>query len=159
MEPRFEERGPFQVLGVEDDAYKIEEVDPGFNDLWLNRFESRIDDVEPYSIDGSFYGVWSGFTETDILKGKCLAGMAVRADAKTLEGWVIKDVPAAKYAVFETTLRDIGDVTEYALKQWLPGSDYELDTPKPRFDFMPPDTTTQESPVSVWIPVRKKVRR
>jgi len=33
MEPRFEERGPFRILGVEDDAYKIEEVDPGFNDL------------------------------------------------------------------------------------------------------------------------------
>ena len=156
MEPRFEEKGLFRVLGVEDDAYKIEEVDPGFNDLWLNRFESRWDEVEPYSIDGACYGVWYGFTETDILKGTCLAGMAVGDDAKTPEGWVIRDIPASNYAVFETTLRDIGDTTEYALRQWLPRSDYELDTPKPRLDLMPPDTLTQESPVSVWIPVRKK---
>jgi len=156
MEPRFEERGLFQVLGVQDDAYKIEEVDPGFYDLWMNRFMSRHDDVQPYSIDGAYYAVWYGYTETDFLKGKHLAGMAVRGDAETPDGWVIRDVPAAKYAVFETTLRDIGDATEYAQRQWLPGSDYELDTPKPRFDLMPPDTTTQESPVSVWIPVRKK---
>ena len=156
MEPRFEERDSFRVLGVEDDAYKIEEVDPGFNDLWLNRFESRINDVEPYSIDGSFYGVWSGFTEIDILKGTCLAGMAVRDDVRIPGGWVIRDIPAAKYAVFDTTLRDIGEATEYALREWLPGSGYELDTPKPRFDLMPSDTLAPESPVSVWIPVREK---
>jgi hypothetical protein len=60
MEPRFVERGSFRVLGVEDDAYKIEEIDPDFNDLWLNWFESRWDDGEPYSIDGACYGVWSG---------------------------------------------------------------------------------------------------
>ena len=27
---------------------------------------------------------------------------------------------------------------------------------EPRFDYMPPDTLTPKSPVSVWIPVRKK---
>ena len=112
--------------------------------------------MQPYSIDGAYYAVWFGYTETDFLKGKHLAGMAVRDDAKIPKGWVIRDVPAAKYAVFETTLRDVGDATEYAQRQWLPGSDYELDTPRPRFDFMPPDTTSQESPVSVWIPVRYK---
>ena len=156
MGPRFEERGPFQVLGVEDDAYKIEEVDPSFNDLWLNRFESQWNDVEPYSIDGACYGVWFGFTESNILRGTRLAGMAVRDGARIPEGWIIREITAANYAVFETTLRYTGDVTVYALSQWLSESDYELDTPKSRFDLMPPDTLTQESPVSVWIPVRKK---
>ena len=157
MEPRFEERGPFRFLGVEDDAYKIDEVDPGFNDLWMDRFMSRHDDVQPYSIDGAYYAVWFVTPGIDISKGKHLAGMAVRDDATPPEGWVIREVPAAEYAVFETTLRDVGDATEYALEQWLPNSDdYVEDTPKPRFDLMPPDTTGQESPVSVWIPVRRK---
>lgn len=95
MESRFEERDSFRVLGVEDDAYKIDEIDPGFNDLWMNRFESRWNDVEPYSTDGICYGVWSGFTETNILTGTCLAGMAVRDDAMVPEGWVIREIPAA----------------------------------------------------------------
>lgn len=120
---------------------------------------SRHDDVQPYNIDGAYYAVWFGCTETDFLRGKYLAGIAVRGDAKTPPGWVIRDIRAAKCALFETTLRDIGDATDYAQNQWLPGSDYELDTPKPRFDLTPPDTATQESPVSVWIPVRKRPRR
>jgi predicted transcriptional regulator YdeE len=43
--------------------------------------------------------------------------MAVRDGAKAPDGWVIRDVPAAEYTVFETTLRDVGDATEYALSQ------------------------------------------
>jgi predicted transcriptional regulator YdeE len=158
MEPKFETRGAFRVLGVEDDAYKIEKVDPGFNDLWMNKFMSQHDIVQPHSTDGAYYAVWFGTTETDISKGKHLAGMAVRDDATVPDGWVIRDVPTAEYAVFETTLRDVGNATEHALSRWLPNSEYELDAPKPRFDLMPPDTTGQESPVSVWIPVRKNVR-
>lgn len=156
MGPRFETRGAFRVLGIEDDACKIEKVDPGFHDLWMNRYMSKHDVVKSYSTDGAHYAVWFGTTRTDIGRGKYLAGMAVRNDATVPDGWIIRDVPAARYAVFETTLRDVGNATEYALHRWLPLSEYELDTPKPRFDLMPPDTTGQKSPVSVWIPVRRK---
>ena len=156
MRPRFETRGVVRVLGVEEDAFKIDQVDPGFQDLWMNRFMAQHDTVQPYSTDGAYYAVWFGTTETDISKGKHLAGMAVRDDAMAPDGWVIREVPAAEYAVFETTLRDVGDATEQALRGWLPNSEYEMDTPKPRFDLMPPNTTGQESPVSVWIPVRKR---
>lgn len=156
MEPRFERRDAFRVLGVEDDAYKIEGVDPGFHDLWMNRFMSRHDDVRPHSTDGAYYAVWFGTTETDLSQGTHLAGMAVQGDPPVPDGWVIRDVPAAEYAVFDSTLGDVGDATEDALTRWLPGSEYELDGPKPRFDLMPPETTGQDSPVSVWIPVRRK---
>jgi predicted transcriptional regulator YdeE len=156
MDPRFETRGAFRVLGVEDDAYKIEKVDPGFHDLWMNKYMSKHDTVKSYSTDGAHYAVWSGTTQTDIGKGRYLAGMAVRNDATVPDGWIIREVPAARYAVFGTTLRDVGDATEHALNRWLPQSEYELDIPKPRFDLMPPDTTGHGSPVSVWIPVRKR---
>jgi predicted transcriptional regulator YdeE len=156
MEPRFETRGAFTVLGVEEDALKIEEVDPGFQDLWMNRFMSRHGEVHPYSTDGAYYAVWFGTRGTDISVGKYLAGMAVGADAKVPESWVRREVPAAAYAVFETTLRDVGDATDYALRQWLPNPGWELDAAKPRFDLMPPDVQGPESPVSVWIPVRRK---
>jgi predicted transcriptional regulator YdeE len=82
--------------------------------------------------------------------------MAVGIEARSPIGWVIREVPAAQYAVFETTLADVGDATEYALDEWLPDSNYKYDGVKPRFDLMPPDTTGQESPVSVWIPVRRR---
>ncbi|UCH43591.1 MAG: GyrI-like domain-containing protein [Dehalococcoidales bacterium] len=157
MEPRLEKRDSFRVLGVEDDAYKIDEVDPGFSDLWMNRFMSRHDhDVQPYSIDGAYYAVWFDTTGIDISKGSYLAGMAVRDGTKVPDGWVSREVLEAEYAVFETTLRDVGDATEYALDQWSPWPDYELDDMKPRFDLMPPDTTGPWTPVTVWIPVKRK---
>jgi predicted transcriptional regulator YdeE len=152
---RFEKREAFRVLGVEDDAKNMEEVDPGFHNLWMNRFMSRHDEVRPHSPDGAYYAVWFG-TEDDLSQGTYLAGMAVENCPPAPEGWVIKDVPAAEYAVFESTLRDVGDATYYGLNEWLPKSGCERDFPKPRFDLMPPGTTGQDSPVSVWIPVRQK---
>jgi len=155
-EPRFEKRDAFRVLGVEDEAKNMEEVDPGFHDLWMNRFMSRHDEVQPHSIDGACYAVWFGTNEIDLSQGTHLAGMSIAGKPPVPDGWVLRDVPAAEYAVFETTLRDVGDATEYGLSQWLPKSDYERDFPKPRFDLMPSDTTGQDSPVSVWIPMRRK---
>jgi predicted transcriptional regulator YdeE len=155
-EPRFEKRGAFRVLGVEDAAGNIEEVDPGFNELWMNRFMSRHDEIQPHSVDGAYYGVWFGTNGIDLTQGTYLAGMAVLGNPLLPDGWVIKTIPEAEYAVFESTLRDIGDATEYGLGRWMPNSDYERDFPKPRFDLMPPNTADQESRVSVWIPVRRK---
>lgn len=154
--PRFEKRQAFQVLGVEDDAKNMEDVDPGFQDLWMNRFMSRHDEVQPHSIDGYYYAVWFGTNETDLSQGTHLAGMAISGNPPAPDGWVIRVVPAAEYAVFDSTLRDVGNATSYALTQWLPVSEYERDLTKPRFDSMPPDTIGQDSPVSVWIPVRRK---
>ena len=156
MGPRFERRGSFRVMGVEDDASQIEGVDPAFHDLWMNRYMACHALVQPLSTDGAHYGVWFGTRGTDISRGTYLAGMSVDGAPPMPHGWVTRDVPAAEYAVFETTLADVGDATEYALTQWLPESEYELDPLKPRFDLMPPETTGQESPMSVWTPVRSR---
>ena len=156
MEPRIEERDGFRVLGIEDDAQKLDDEDPGFEDIWMNRFMSRHDDVKQYSTDGSYYGLFFNTIGTDLSKARYLAGMAVGPEAVAPEGWVIREIPAAEYAVFETTLRDVGDASEEALSHWLPNSDFEQDTSKPRFDQMPPDTSGPESPTWVWIPIERK---
>jgi len=151
--PRFITLEAFAVVGVEDDAYKIDEVDPGFYDLWMNRFMSREPEVRPQSQDGVCYGVWFGAPGSDISKGRYLAGMQALEPTFVPEGWVKRTIPAARYAVFEATLDLIGETTEQALDVWLPASGYQYDGDKPRLDYMGPDTTGPESPVSVWIPV------
>ena len=156
IEPKFEMKEAFWVLGVEDEAYKIEEIDPGFNDLWMKRLMAKHDEVQPLSVDGAYYAVWSGTHGSDISDGNYLAGMAVREGADVPDGWTLREVPAAIYAVFDSTLRDIGEATEYALDHWLPESAYLYDGDKPRFDYMPPDTSGPETPVSVWIPVVRR---
>ena len=154
--PRFVQREAFRVLGVKDRARNIEEDDPGFHDLWMNRFMAHANEVAAYSTDGAHYGVWFGTRGGDISVGMLLARMAVTSNAIAPDGWVIREVETADYAVFETTLADVGHATVYGLDEWLPASDYEYDGAKARFDLMPPGTTGPDSPVSVWIPVRRR---
>jgi len=151
--PHFEHREAFRVLGVEAPAWHIDEVDPGFNDLWLNRFMAHHDQVQPHSADQAYYGVWFGTLPRDLSQGTHLAGMAIEGDPPVPDGWVIRDIPAADYAVFDSTLHHVGSATEFALWHWLPESEFAFDTTKPRFDWMPPDTAGPDSLTAVWIPV------
>jgi hypothetical protein len=58
MNPRFETRGAFRVLGVEADAHQLDDQDPGFHDLWMNRFMARHDAVAAQSTDKAYYGLF-----------------------------------------------------------------------------------------------------
>ena len=156
MEPRIEKKDAFHVLGVEDAAVKLDTEDPGLEDLWMNRFMAQQEEVTPHSTDGAHYGVFFHTSGTVLTGGRYLAGMAVKLSTVAPEGWVMRDIPAAEYAVFETTLREIGETSDEALSRWLPDSEFEQNTSKPRFDFHPPGTKGQDSPVSVWIPVRRR---
>lgn len=157
-QPRFVTRDAFAVVGVEDDAYKIDAVDPGFYGLWMNRFMAHEPEIRSQSPDGVCYGVWFGAPSTDISSGRYLAGMAAVGPAIVPEGWVKRVIPAARYAVFASTLDLMGETTGQALDSWLPASDYAYDTGKPRLDYMGPDTSGPDSPVSVWIPVVPRTR-
>ncbi len=156
MQPRIEKRDAFRVLGVEDDAAKLDTEDPGFENLWMKRFMSQYEEIGPHSTDGAHYGVFFNTSGTDLMGGRYLAGMAVELDAPVPKGWVTRDISAAEYAVFDTSLGDIGETSDNALSKWLPDSGFEQDTSKPRFDFHPPGTKGQDSPVSVWIPVKER---
>ncbi|GMQ79505.1 MAG: hypothetical protein BMS9Abin02_2102 [Anaerolineae bacterium] len=156
MKPRIEKKDAFRVLGVEDDAVKIDTEDPGFQDLWMNRFMSQHEEIKPHSTDGAHYGVFFNTSGTDLTGERYLAGMAVDLDTPAPEGWVTRDIPAAEYAVFDTSLREIGETSNKALSKWLPGSKFEQDTSIPRFDFHPPGTKGQDSLVSVWIPIKRR---
>ena len=73
-------------------------------------------------------------------------------------GVIALDIAAATYAVFQTTLGDIGSED---FSTWLAAEGLERDASKPHFDFHPPGTTEAfnggEDPViSVWIPAKHK---
>lgn len=40
MKPRMEKRDAFRVIGVEEDAAKINGEDPGFGKLWMDQAQS-----------------------------------------------------------------------------------------------------------------------
>jgi hypothetical protein len=77
-------RDAFRVVGVEDDAAKIEGEDPGFGKLWFGRFMPLSKEVEPYRTNGVSYGVFSNARGIDLTGGRYVAGVAVGVDALCL---------------------------------------------------------------------------
>jgi len=43
---------------------------------------------------------------------------------------------------------------EHICKEWLPASPYERDESKPVLDSYPPSTTSGDSPVFLYVPIR-----
>ena len=72
------------------------------------------------------------------------------------ETQMVRELPAATYAVFECRFRDIGPTYGFIWREWLKTSTYEQDTSKLGFDHYPPKTTDGESPVQIWFPVKGK---
>ncbi len=156
--PEFQiiEREAFTVLGVEEEFALIERDDPGFVKIWLERFEAQHELVRSLSLDKAYYGIFFYASESVGRPARYLAGMRVAHGAETPADWVVREISAATYAVFEATLAQIGDATDHALTRWLPEAGYEHDYPRPHFDFMPPEATRADSPVTVWIPIRHR---
>jgi predicted transcriptional regulator YdeE len=153
MEPKIVQRDAFTVIGI------ITPFEPGkpdfFNDMWLNRFPPREDEVKPLSRDKAYYGVYY-HDQADPLKMEYLAGMAVENASEVPEGLVARQVPAARYVVCECRVGNIPEASDYLFGQWLPASPYEYDSPGCDFEYYPPSTETGEDPVLLYIPIREK---
>lgn len=152
MEPRFVDREALRVMGV---LVRCRPEAADFGDIWMNQFMSRHDEVAPLSTDGAYYGV--DYMPDDQGLMEYVAGMAVGDVEAVREGLVLREVPAARYAVFECTVSTIGEAYGHIHGAWLPSSEeYELHDRKPGLEYYPPNTESNESPVFIYIPVRPK---
>ena len=150
MEPKSVNRDAFTVLGVvEHFASAAENSGP----LW-QEFMSYHDQIQPLSVDQSYYGVYLGTDHAKPLD--YLAGMAVEDVDAVPECLVVRELPAAQYAVFECTLKTLGPTYGTIWKEWLPSSPYELDVAAFGFDFHRPNTTSGDSPMHIYFPIKAR---
>jgi len=149
MEARFLSREAFTVVGAAK-AGQLGEFNYG--EIWEKQYMPFDERLKPHSLDGGYYGVTLG--ESDHLL--YLAGMAVAGLPELPEGATRREVPAAHYAVFDCLVSTIGATWQAAYGQWLPASDYELDTTGCDFEYYPPHSGEGEMPVEIWIPVKAK---
>jgi predicted transcriptional regulator YdeE len=154
-EMRYEliELAGFTVGGVQRRFSAPNKEDPGFEDIWMNRFTPRWAEIESFCTDKGFYGVWFG----DIGLGPAdyLAGMSVERREEFPGDLVMRDVPASTYAVFECTVRTIGETYDAIFGEWLSDAAHERDRDAPHFEYYPPGTSSQDSPVLIHMPVRR----
>jgi hypothetical protein len=64
------------------------------------------------SIDKVYYGFFFYAPERVGRPARYFAGMWVTQILEMPADWVVREIPAARYAVFETTLAQIGNTTD-----------------------------------------------
>ena len=123
MEPTIVSRGAFVALGLPARVPREAQNEETFKAIWID-FEKRHDEIKPYSTDGAYYGISFGTDEAGEVD--YLAAMAVEPSVDVPEGLVLREVPAARYAVFECPVGAIGRTYRLIFSGWLPGSSFEL---------------------------------
>jgi predicted transcriptional regulator YdeE len=151
MEPKIVDREGFMVAGVEQRFWRPEQETSGFEEIWTRRFMSRRAEIEPLSTDKAFYGV--GYRPDERGPLDYLAGMAVASPTGLPDGLATREVPAARYAVFECTPRTIGATYATIFGEWLPEAPCERDPQAPYFECYPPGTSSPDSPVFIHVPI------
>lgn len=146
--PEIKRREGFSLIGV------LQVGDPrttDFHDFWMNEFMPREPELRPLSVDGAYYGAFLCSGRPEAME--MLAAMSVAPEAVVPEGLVMRQIPAATYAVFDCTLATLGPTwaqVESALREaaYTHGA-------TPDFEYYPPDTNGPDSPVQIWVPVQK----
>ena len=149
MEATFVEREAFTIMGVLGHFANAGEAGGPLWDQYME-FEER---VEPLSVGDGHYGVYLGADHDKPIE--YLAGRIVAHSAIAPEGVETREVPAALYAVFRCSLRTLGPTYGQIWRGWLPSSPYAQDRQKLGFDYFAPGTTSDESPVEIWLPVKR----
>ncbi len=149
MEPAISSKESFHVMGV---AARGNPMTMDYEDIWTNQFMRHQDHVASVSTRPECYGVYFETDEENIVD--MVAGMAVPAGTEAPEGLVVREVPAATCAVFDCTLSTIAQTWGQIMGQWLPGSGYAFDTPKPAVEIYPPGPCDMNAGVQICVPVR-----
>lgn len=152
MEPRILSRDSFTVVGTLTRVTPESESSEKYGLIWKD-FESYHNQIKPHSTDKAYYGVNFATGEEGVFD--YIAGMAVPDSVIVPEGLVIREVPAARYAVFECPVHGIVQTYPYVFTEWLPRSPYGLDGCAPVFEQYPPEGET-ESPVLIHIPIKER---
>jgi predicted transcriptional regulator YdeE len=116
-------------------------------------FETFRERIKFQSTDQKYYGV--GFAAAGDGPFDYLAGMAIMPVQTVLEGLVVREIPAATYAVFACPVMEIGPTYGYIFGEWRAKSGCQVDTAAPAFEQYPV-AEDAASPVRIHIPIRAK---
>lgn len=136
MEVTWFRRPAFLVMGIVRRVFRGNALEEAIEQVW-REFESHHDQVLPLSMDRSYYGV-----RFPVNGGEGIdyhAGMAVRKAYTTPAGLMVREIPAARYAVFRCMPGEVGSVYPSILENWLPQSRETRDPDAPVFEQFPPE--------------------
>jgi predicted transcriptional regulator YdeE len=152
MDAKVIRRPPMNFLGVER-RFISDTEDPGYSNLWFTQFMPKESEFSKYKIDDCFYAL----ILNNSLDGSWTYMPSVRIHEilKIPEGMILRHLPAAQFLEFETTVADIGcKWSEIAV--WLKDNPlYRQKEDLHSYEFYPPNTTTPESSVLIYVPIEE----
>ena len=150
MEPKIVERGAFTVVGMK---YRGKNENNEIPQLW-QALGPRTGEIEHMADDSAAYGICANM-DMDTGAFDYIAGFEVSSAEGVPEGMVAFEVPGGKYAVFTTTLPQIGETFHNAYHTWLPQSGYQ---PRggPEFELYDEQFDPQDpnSEFDLYIPIK-----
>ena len=152
MEAKIVTKAAFTVVGM---LARSVPKDPNLMQLW-QQFDAQTQRVRGQTKPGVYYGAMHNYDEASG-QFDYLACVEVKEGQQPPEGMVAWQIPAQTYAVFETTLPEIGPAFEYIYGPWMAGSEY-VRTDGPEFELYDSEFSP-EDPISkmyVYIPVTGK---
>lgn len=149
MEHQIVSKPAFTVVGM---RYRGKNEHDEIAQLW-GQFVPRIQEIQDRNPDPATYGVMYDYDETTG-EFDYVAALYVDSASDVPEGMVSVEVPEAQYAVFTSTLPDLGQ-TYQKIHQWLEGSEYEH-APTPEFEYYGEhfDPEDPGSTMSIYIPLK-----
>lgn len=150
METKIVVRGAFTVVGLK---YRGKNEHNEIPQLW-QALGPRTGEIEHLADDTAAYGISANM---DMASGEFdyIAGFEVSSAEDVPEGMVAFEVPGGRYAVFRTTLPQIGETFQNAYHTWLPQAGLQP-TGGPEFElydeqFDPQDPTLE---FDLYIPIK-----
>jgi predicted transcriptional regulator YdeE len=126
-----------------------------YRSIWEQQFEPHHDFVRKLATEQGYYGIY--FPSKVPGKVDFIAGMAVAEDIKVPEDLVMREIPAARYAVLECKMDAIGSTWEAIYGGWLTDSEqYAEDESKACFEYFPPGADEGKALVSINVPLKSK---
>lgn len=122
-------------------------------ELWGSLMKHN-NQLESLRTDDTHYGV--AFLTNEEGRWDYIAGVAVAEGIVIPNGLVVRQIPAGDYVVVESTLEAMDEAFDYIYQTWLLASSYERDPAKPVLDCYLPGTTSEGSPVLLYVPLKDK---
>lgn len=150
-QPQFVTKPAFTVVGIRQ---RVKALSPAIPAIW-DQFGPRIDQIDQIAEPYVSYGVMDHM-DMDVGQLDYMAAVSVSSTDAIPAGMTSLVVPANTYAVFETSMAEIGEAFGYVYNIWMPSSGYQYAL-GPYFErygetFNPADPS---SPLSIYIPVQK----
>jgi len=161
MEPRFEEKNEFYVVGLGDKFERGKTKDIGLR-LWPE-FIRRLDEIKNKKGKDKERFITYGVCQEVWIKGYIqdyfhyYAAIEVESGTMPLQGMELIKIEKQKYAVFthRTGIKNLDHTNQYIWGTWLPQSGYELapaaDLEVYPGDFQPPQ---RDVPIEIWVPLK-----